>query len=1532
MLNERNRRALGEKRSSVLRSASFSTTHGNRTYRPGRRGTLDNNTMKMADFHHQGIPEEADKVNLSSKQQYIQWEEQDLEKSKGNYSSGTNGNSSSGVNRRIKKQNSQSNLQRPKSWHNTGILHSYSSSMDGSTQVPSSSSRQSDNYVDDSGSPSIDAYTYELQQKSIEQFQQLAAPAEHDVSPGFVKRRAMNYGNPVNQSGGNYGPQPAIIYPQVVSAVQVQNNQAGRMPNGNVSSSSQQQVPGVGIANYSMVQMPQKQYASTADVLGEKKVPPPLPTRVDSKNRTLELSEQHHAKSSSWPATKPQATSTDTPTQSSVISPTSLPPVKLPRSQEQVYPHSWVKKPSGGTGRIAATVSSSSDFQLFSAQPVLIGEESTTFVEKWFQKRDEPVSSSPPATWHASTRHSPPSPPTRDIDVDRDKKGQRHQTSDSLYKDYEALLSEFDQQDNNMQTSRQDFTEVLTSVSTRENQTLSETVPIRTSPSFSSQKRQTDGQENQKRVQRKNSLNGESNERTWKNPNDFSVTAPAPLRSEAYHNNADYGMKEGDSEKTQPVAVSTHVRQKSELSITGNAPRNRTPINPLLMGALDLKGDQAESDRGSSNSARNSPNPSRNSPNPSRPSGNASRDQDTNSSQPLSSEDQRKLDQLSSGNSFLSMLQRDNQKMSFFGGEEFDRKNGPEVASDQVEPVMSPSSGHYRQGSYDPPSRRSLEPSQRHYLYSSRLSHSTTSLNSTMPEMRAKDTPSSNHARYNSFSGATGNEPPDVSMETKVPLEQGNQQARFSAEPTNVTESGGDYRQSRSDSDQTRKSSNTRRHRVSDPQLEGASNRSYMRPELLDTRLAKQRRSPQSSRSGSNTSSSSHESNRSFSGDHYSSTSSLASSRGYSDHFPGTHGRYSDVGIKGRESSPRSSPVDAASRQASHLSRSASMSVQIQLGNLHPRSPLPDKYGIPPEGRKRNKQPHVPERSHSMAVMDFKRKAAAANSEVNLPGSRGQEMTNEVRGIDTKYQVSHRTNTSPKSPVFKFPERPEIVRQENVETANASPMQVSNYTTVNEKKIGNPESPKESSKGGIQDDQLPTSPPLPPPPPDEEVKEIPGGADFPPPPPEFLVLKSAITAPIPRSDSKDREVISVQSVQPVAVDQSSYPVKVSSPVTARKVSSEDDLLNRSKSPVDHQKDSPVRDNRSLDNRDVVDEDSGTEKSSLEDREDNLSKEDTEEAEVNESDDPLVNRVLSFLSTSQTSHLRKLYPDQRKGKRKLSRPSSGKMPNVSSDEKDKYASRKDSLTPDEGPLSLSLTRYLHISPGRASLLNKARELQGSDVPCDGEDAEKLKNTKEELIERISRKVEELCNTQGEVKQEIQETEEIGRQLDGTIKQSCSAEIQKKYSTYIGDLEKVTKLLLNLSRKLTKVDSILHDLKEDNKENRDNLEKMKSNYASRYEDAKKLKESISQRHEDISSRLTEPLSPGEHEDFTYFVAVRCRLLIEAQDIEDKIQLGNEQIQALKTSLEDQTSKNNEAEESKDVNGNCNNEGHNSKPFPS
>lgn len=225
---------------------------------------------------------------------------------------------------------SLSNPQRPKSWHNTGMVPSYLSNMDGGSEVH------------DSGSPTVDAYTSELQQRSKEQFHLLSGtnlpPSVHDVSPGFVKRRAMNYDNPVNNfqnPNQGYDLQPAIIYPQVVTAVQVQNTQAGRMPNGNVSPS--QQMPGMGIANYSMVQMPQKQYASTADVQGEKKVPPPLPTRVDSKNRAQQLSE-HHAKSSSWPKTTPQATSTDTTTQTSGISHHSLPPVKLSPSQEEVYP------------------------------------------------------------------------------------------------------------------------------------------------------------------------------------------------------------------------------------------------------------------------------------------------------------------------------------------------------------------------------------------------------------------------------------------------------------------------------------------------------------------------------------------------------------------------------------------------------------------------------------------------------------------------------------------------------------------------------------------------------------------------------------------------------------------------------------------------------------------------------------------------------------------------------------------------------------------------------------------------------------------------------------------------------------------------------------------------------------------------------------------------------------------------------------------------------------------------------------------
>lgn len=155
------------------------------------------------------------------------------------------------------------------------------------------------------------------------------------------------------------------------------------------------------------------------------------------------------------------------------------------------------------------------------------------------------------------------------------------------------------------------------------------------------------------------------------------------------------------------------------------------------------------------------------------------------------------------------------------------------------------------------------------------------------------------------------------------------------------------------------------------------SQRPQRRSEQLDSRRnGKQRgqRSSQSSQSGSSTSWSSHDS---ISGDRYSSTSSLNSSRGYGEHRQGSHGRFSDVGIKQSESGQwTSSPVDLAHPKVSHLPRSASMSGPTHTGSHlssssfdsygkphYTVSRLPDEYsGTPNDGRKRNKQRKVPER------------------------------------------------------------------------------------------------------------------------------------------------------------------------------------------------------------------------------------------------------------------------------------------------------------------------------------------------------------------------------------------------------------------------------------------------------------------------------------------------------------------------------------------------------------------------------------------
>ena len=63
---------------------------------------------------------------------------------------------------------------------------------------------------------------------------------------------------------------------------------------------------------------------------------------------------------------------------------------------------------------------------------------------------------------------------------------------------------------------------------------------------------------------------------------------------------------------------------------------------------------------------------------------------------------------------------------------------------------------------------------------------------------------------------------------------------------------------------------------------------------------------------------------------------------------------------------------------------------------------------------------------------------------------------------------------------------------------------------------------------------------------------------------------------------------------------------------------------------------------------------------------------------------------------------------------------------------------------------------------------------------------------------------------------------------------------------------------------------------------------------------LKSSIDRRHNSISKMLKKYLKEEEHEDFCHFIRESPRQHIMAQELDDKIQLGEEQLQALTDSL--------------------------------
>ncbi len=68
----------------------------------------------------------------------------------------------------------------------------------------------------------------------------------------------------------------------------------------------------------------------------------------------------------------------------------------------------------------------------------------------------------------------------------------------------------------------------------------------------------------------------------------------------------------------------------------------------------------------------------------------------------------------------------------------------------------------------------------------------------------------------------------------------------------------------------------------------------------------------------------------------------------------------------------------------------------------------------------------------------------------------------------------------------------------------------------------------------------------------------------------------------------------------------------------------------------------------------------------------------------------------------------------------------------------------------------------------------------------------------------------------------------------------------------------------------------------------------------EEAKKLKENIDRRSRRVSNLLSKYLTEEEFADYSHFVMMKTKLVIDQRELDEKIKLGDEQLAALRETL--------------------------------
>ena len=80
----------------------------------------------------------------------------------------------------------------------------------------------------------------------------------------------------------------------------------------------------------------------------------------------------------------------------------------------------------------------------------------------------------------------------------------------------------------------------------------------------------------------------------------------------------------------------------------------------------------------------------------------------------------------------------------------------------------------------------------------------------------------------------------------------------------------------------------------------------------------------------------------------------------------------------------------------------------------------------------------------------------------------------------------------------------------------------------------------------------------------------------------------------------------------------------------------------------------------------------------------------------------------------------------------------------------------------------------------------------------------------------------------------------------------------------------------------------------------LEGKRDKLMEQLEEAKRLKENIDRRSRQVADLLSRYLTEEEFADYSHFVTMKAKLVIDQREIDEKIKLGDEQLAALRETL--------------------------------